>query len=57
MLKRLAILRRHIYDCVHSQEIPRWEAVMKRVEECYVIEYAIADKNGCIHKMLKSWEK
>jgi hypothetical protein len=45
-IKRLAILREHIYDCVHSGATPKWETVLHQIDVCYIIEYAIEDRSG-----------
>jgi hypothetical protein len=30
---------------VHLLEIPKWDKVLHRIDMCYVIEYAIAERN------------
>jgi hypothetical protein len=55
-MKKLNILRKCMYDAVHAEAVLRWEDVLKSVENMYIIEYAIADKSGCILKHLKNWE-
>jgi exonuclease III len=55
-LKKLNILRKCMYDAVHAEVILRWEHVLKSVDNLYIIEYAIADRNGTILKHLRNWE-
>jgi hypothetical protein len=55
-LKRLGILRKYIYDCIHSGAMPKWEDVLTCIDKAYVIEYAIGDANGHVLKVLKEWE-
>jgi hypothetical protein len=44
-IKRLSILRKQLYDFNHQDIKLRWEMFINRVDEIYVIEYAIADRN------------
>jgi hypothetical protein len=55
-LKRLGILRKYVYDCIHSGQMSRWENVLVCMDKAYVIEYAIGNSNGHIHKGLREWE-
>jgi hypothetical protein len=55
-LKRLNLLRKYIYDCAHQVVVPKWEEVLHRIDMCYVIEYAIAERNGTVYKVLREWE-
>jgi hypothetical protein len=55
-LKRLGILRKYVYNCIHSGAMPRWDNVVECIEKTYVIEYAIGDANGHVFKVLKEWE-
>ena len=55
-LKKLNILRKCMYDAVHAGATLRWEEMLSCVENLYVIEYAIADKNNSLLKHFKSWE-
>jgi hypothetical protein len=55
-LKRLNILRRYVYSCVHAKAMPRWEEVLHQIDQAYMLEYAIADKAGVVHKVLQEWE-
>jgi hypothetical protein len=55
-LKRLNILRRYVYSCVHEKTMPRWEEVLHQIDQAYILEYAIADKAGVVHKVLQEWE-
>jgi hypothetical protein len=56
MLKRLNILRRYVYGCARAKAMPRWEEVLYQIDQAYVLEYAIADKAGVVHKVLREWE-
>jgi hypothetical protein len=53
--KKIGVLRKCVYDAVHAQHIPKWETVLKSIDNLYVTEYAIAEKNGRVHKVLKEW--
>jgi hypothetical protein len=33
-----------------------WEEVLHQIEQAYMLEYAIADKAGVVHKVLQKWE-
>jgi hypothetical protein len=55
-LKRLNILRRYVYSCVHAKVMPRWEEVLHQIDQAYVLEYAMADKAGVVQKVLQEWE-
>jgi hypothetical protein len=55
-LKRLNILRRYVYSFVHAKAMPRREEVLHHIDQAYVLEYAIADKVGVVHKVLQEWE-
>jgi hypothetical protein len=55
-LKHLNLLRRYVYSCVHAKAMPRWEEILHQIDQAYVLEYAIADKAGVVHKVLREWE-
>jgi hypothetical protein len=42
MIKRLNILRTQLYDFNHQDIKLRWEMFLNRVDEIYIIKYAIA---------------
>jgi hypothetical protein len=56
LLKRLSICRKYLYDCIHAGCHPKWDEVLNRIDQVYVLEYAVADKHGTIHKVLREWE-
>jgi hypothetical protein len=56
LLKRLSICQKYLYDCIHAGCHPKWEEVLSRIDQVYVLEYAAADKHGTIHKVLQEWE-
>jgi hypothetical protein len=37
----------------HARVMPRWEQVVKNIDRLYVLEYAIGEKSGRVHKVLK----
>jgi hypothetical protein len=45
MIKRLNILRKQCNDFTHQDIKLRWEMFLYRVDEIYIIEYAIADRS------------
>jgi hypothetical protein len=55
-IKRLSILRKQLYDFNHQDIKLRWEMFINRVDEIYVIEYAIADRNDKLPLHLKIWD-
>jgi hypothetical protein len=59
-IKRLSILRKPLYDFNHQDIKLRWEMFINRVDEIYVIEYAIeyaiADRNDKLPLHLKIWD-
>jgi hypothetical protein len=56
LLKRLSICRKYLYDCIHAGCHPKWDEVLNQIDQVYVLEYAVADKHGTIHKVLREWE-
>jgi hypothetical protein len=54
--KKINVLRKCIYDAAHARVIPRWEQVVKNIDRLYVLEYAIGEKSGRVHKVLKEWD-
>jgi hypothetical protein len=54
--KKVNVLRKCIYGAAHARVIPRWEQVVKNIDSLYVLEYAIGEKNGRVHKVLKEWD-
>ena len=56
ILKKLAILRREVLLHNHRDEVLRWPTVIKKIEDVYVQEYAIADKNDKLPAHFKSWD-
>jgi hypothetical protein len=55
-LKQLGILRKYVYDCIHSGQMPRWENVLECIDKAYVIEYAFGDANVHGIKVMTEWE-
>ena len=55
-LKMLNILRKCMYNAVHAGATLSWESMLSCVENLYIIEYAIADRNGSLPKHFKSWD-
>jgi hypothetical protein len=49
-------LRKQLYDFNHQDIKLRWEMFINRVDEIYVIEYAIADRNDKLPLHLKIWD-
>jgi hypothetical protein len=56
MIKHLNILRKQLYDFNHQDIKLRWEIVLNRVDEIYIIEYAIADRSDKLPLRLKIWD-
>jgi hypothetical protein len=54
--KRLGIMRKNIYDCNHNGTVPRWENMLRAIDRVYVLEYAIAEQNGRVDRVLKVWD-
>jgi hypothetical protein len=54
--KRLGILRKSIYDCNHNDIVPRWDTTLRAIDREYVLEYAIAERNGRVDRVLKDWD-
>jgi hypothetical protein len=54
--KKLGVLRKCVYDSVHAQVTLKWEQVLKSIDNLYIIEYSIGEKNGRVHKVLKEWD-
>jgi hypothetical protein len=54
--KKLGVLRKCVYDAIHAQVTPRWEQVLKQIDHIYVLEYAVAEKNGRVDKVMLEWE-
>jgi hypothetical protein len=52
-IKRLSILRKQLYDFNHQDIKLR---LINRVDEIYVIEYAIADRSDKLPLHLKIWD-
>jgi hypothetical protein len=55
-IKCLSILRKQLYDFNHQDIKLRWEMFFNRVDEIYVIEYAIADRSDKLPLHLKIWD-
>jgi hypothetical protein len=55
-IKRLSILRKTLYDFNHQDIKLRWEMFINRVDDIYVIEYGIADRNDKLPLQLKIWD-
>ena len=55
--KRLNILRRAIMRSNYRDEVLRWEKVLQKIDELYVKEYAIADKNDRLPQHFKAWDR
>jgi hypothetical protein len=45
-----------LYDCNHQDVKLRWEMFLNRVDEIYIIEYAIADRSDKLSLHLKIWD-
>jgi hypothetical protein len=56
VIKRLNILRKQLYDFNHRDNKLRWEMFLNRVDEIYIIEYAIADRSDKLPLHLKIWD-
>jgi hypothetical protein len=56
VIKRLNILRKQLYDFNHQEIKLRWEMFLNRVDEIYIIEYAIADRSDKLPLHLKIWD-
>jgi hypothetical protein len=56
MIKRLNILRKQLYDFNRHDIKLRWEMFLNRVDEIYIIEYAIADRSNKLPLHLKIWD-
>jgi hypothetical protein len=54
--KRLGILRKNIYDSNHNDIVPRWDNMLQAIDRVYVLEYAIAERQGRVDKVLKEWD-
>jgi DUF2075 family protein len=54
--KKINVLWKCIYDAAHARVMPRWEQVVKNIDRLYVLEYAIGEKSGRVHKVLKEWD-
>jgi hypothetical protein len=54
--KKINVVRKCIHDAAHARVIPRWEQVVKNIDRLYVLEYAIGEKSGRVHKVLKEWD-
>ena len=55
--KRLNILRRTILQFNFRDEVLRWEAVLDKIDQAYVQEYSIADKNDTLAQHFKAWDR
>jgi hypothetical protein len=56
MIKLLNILRKKLYDFNHQDIKLRWEMFLPRVNEIYIMEYAIADRSDKLRLHLKIWD-
>jgi hypothetical protein len=56
MIQRSNILRKQLYDFNHQDIKLRWEMFLNRVDEIYIIEYAIADRSNKLPLHLKIWD-
>jgi hypothetical protein len=55
-LKRLGILRKILYDVKYNcTRIPVWEEVIAVVDNQYITEYGIAERDGKDDRVLKDW--
>jgi hypothetical protein len=53
MIKHLKILRKQLYDFNHQDIKRRWEMFLNRVDEIYIIDYAIVDRSNKLPLHLK----
>ena len=56
VLKKLAILRNAIIMCNYRDEVLRWEIFLHKVEQVYLHEFAVANKNEKLPNHFKSWD-
>jgi hypothetical protein len=56
MIKHFNILSKQLYDFNHQEVKLRWEMFLNRVDEIYIIEYAIADRSDKLPLHLKFWD-
>jgi hypothetical protein len=46
--KKINVLRKCIYDAAHAR--------VMNIDRLYVLEYAIGEKSGRVHKVLEEWD-
>ena len=56
ILKKLAILRNCIIMSNFRDETVRWEMVLAKIEQVYVQEYAVANRQERLPMHFKSWD-
>ena len=56
VLKKLAILRNAIIMCNYRDEVLRWEVFLHKVDQVYLHEFAVANKNEKLPNHFKSWD-
>ena len=56
VLKKLAILRNAIIMSNYRDEVLRWEIFLHKVEQVYLHEFAVANKNEKFPNHFKSWD-
>jgi hypothetical protein len=56
MIKLLNILRKQLYDFNHQDIKLRSEIFLNRVDDIYIIEYAIADRSDKLPLHLQIWD-
>jgi hypothetical protein len=56
MINRLHVLGKQLYDFNHQDIKLRWEMFINRVDEIYIMEYAIADRSDELPLHLKIWD-
>ena len=56
VLKKLAILRNAIIMSNYRDEVLRWEIFLHKVDQVYLSEFAVANRNEKLPNHLKSWD-
>ena len=54
--KKLNIMRRAIIQYNYRDESLRWNMVLNQIDQCYVVEYSIADKRDRMPAHFKAWD-
>ena len=56
VLKKLAILRNAIIMSNYRDEVLRWEIFLHKVDQVYLSEFAVANRNEKLPNHFKSWD-